>query len=56
MQNKPGFVAGEGHAYLKSPMWWTGMTCELLLSRHWEAVDADSLAIIRNSNDHWRSV
>ncbi|KAK9899269.1 DUF803-domain-containing protein, partial [Cystobasidium minutum MCA 4210] len=26
MQNKPGFVAGEGHSYLKSPMWWTGMT------------------------------
>lgn len=28
MQNKPGFVAGEGHAYLKSPMWWTGMICK----------------------------
>lgn len=26
MQNKPGFVAGEGHAYLRSPMWWTGMS------------------------------
>jgi hypothetical protein len=20
-----GGVAGEGHSYLKSPMWWTGM-------------------------------
>ncbi|KAL8292184.1 hypothetical protein RQP46_001650 [Phenoliferia psychrophenolica] len=25
-QLKAGGVAGEGHPYLKSPMWWTGMT------------------------------
>lgn len=30
MQNKPGFVAGEGHGYLKSPMWWFGMTLMII--------------------------
>lgn len=30
MQSKPGFVAGEGHAYLRSPMWWTGMSLMII--------------------------
>lgn len=29
-QAKTGGVAGEGHPYLKSPMWWTGMTLMIL--------------------------
>lgn len=27
---KHGNVVGEGHAYLKSPMWWTGMTLMII--------------------------
>lgn len=38
MQNKPGFVAGEGHAYLKSPMWWTGM----IRTRFWRNLFGES--------------
>ena len=38
MQNKPGFVAGEGHAYLKSPMWWTGM----IRARFWRNLFGES--------------
>jgi hypothetical protein len=27
-----GGVAGEGHSYLKSPMWWTGMILSKFLT------------------------
>lgn len=27
---KSGNVAGEGHAYLKSWLWWTGMTLMII--------------------------
>jgi hypothetical protein len=53
-----GGVAGEGHSYLKSPMWWTGMILSKFLTAVVLAVVETERSKVYMSicSDYWRAV